>query len=122
MGFCVASTMNGRGSVCVCASTVTCASFIASSSADCVFGVVRLISSARTMLAKMGPGLKSNRWSIWLNMLERAMKRVRQALRQGCLAYAGDILDEKVPPGQQGHDGEANDFVFTANDARNRAE
>jgi len=38
MGFCVASTMNGRGSLCVWLSTVTCASFMASSSADCVFG------------------------------------------------------------------------------------
>ena len=39
---------------------MTCASFIASSRADCVRGVVRLISSASTMLAKIGPGLKSN--------------------------------------------------------------
>src|SRR5262245_6419619 len=35
---------------------VTRCSCIASSSADCVFGGVRLISSARTMLAKIGPG------------------------------------------------------------------
>jgi len=41
-------------------STVTCPSAIASRSADCVLGVVRLISSARTMLAKMGPCLNSN--------------------------------------------------------------
>ena len=33
-------------------------SCIASSSADCVFGGVRLISSARMMLAKIGPGMK----------------------------------------------------------------
>ena len=35
---------------------VTRCSCIASSSADCVFGGVRLISSASTMLAKIGPG------------------------------------------------------------------
>ena len=38
---------------------VTRCSCIASSSADCVFGGVRLISSARTMLAKIGPGAKT---------------------------------------------------------------
>ena len=35
---------------------MTCRSSIASSSADCVFGEARLISSPRTMLAKIGPG------------------------------------------------------------------
>jgi hypothetical protein len=32
---------------------------MASSSADCVLGVVRLISSASTMLVKSGPGLNT---------------------------------------------------------------
>ena len=45
----------------------TCRSSIASSSADCVFGEARLISSASTMLANSGPGWKTNvsvaRWS-----------------------------------------------------------
>src|SRR5213596_582253 len=45
----------GCGSGSVLPSTVTCASFMASRSADCVRGVVRLISSARTTLAKIGP-------------------------------------------------------------------
>ncbi len=47
-------------------STVTCCSAIASSSADCVFGVARLISSTRTTFAKIGPGRNSKsreRWS-----------------------------------------------------------
>ena len=39
-------------------STETWPSLIASSSADCVRGVVRLISSASTTLAKIGPGLE----------------------------------------------------------------
>ena len=41
-------------------STVTVRSAIASSSADCVLGVARLISSARKTLAKTGPGRKTN--------------------------------------------------------------
>ena len=39
--------------------TVTWCSCIASSSADCVFGGVRLISSARTMFENTGPGTKT---------------------------------------------------------------
>ena len=41
--------------------TVTDCSCIASSSADCVLGVARLISSASTMLAKIGPRWNSKR-------------------------------------------------------------
>ena len=51
--------MNGCGSGYELESTVTCASFIASSIADWVFGVARLISSARRTCEKMGPGLNS---------------------------------------------------------------
>ncbi len=53
--------MNGCGSARRFESIVTAPSFIASSSADWVFGVARLISSARTMLAKIGPAWNSNR-------------------------------------------------------------
>ena len=49
--------MNGSGSDSVLPSTEICCSFIASSSADCVFGVVRLISSASRKFVKIGPGL-----------------------------------------------------------------
>jgi hypothetical protein len=66
IGFCVASTRKGRSSRRVCPSEVTCRSCIASSSAACVFGGARLISSASSRLAKIGPGRKSNdavRWS-----------------------------------------------------------
>ncbi len=41
--------------------TVTEPSLIASSSADWVLGVARLISSARTMFAKIGPRWNSKR-------------------------------------------------------------
>jgi hypothetical protein len=54
IGFCVASTKNGSGSGAL-AAAVTWRSCIASSSAACVFGGVRLISSARITFAKIGP-------------------------------------------------------------------
>ena len=60
-GFCVAMTMNGGGSTCVTPSTLIWRSSIASSSADCVLGEARLISSASTMLANSGPGWKRKR-------------------------------------------------------------
>jgi hypothetical protein len=56
------------GSTRVCPSTVTCCSAIASSSADCVFGMARLISSTRMTLAKIGPGRNSKSRSRWLKM------------------------------------------------------
>ena len=59
-GFCVAITMNGASSGWLVPSTVIWRSSIDSSSADCVFGEARLISSASTMLANSGPGWKRN--------------------------------------------------------------
>ena len=55
IGFCVASTKNGCSSGYVRPAAVTWYSCIASSSAACVFGGVRLISSARMICAKIGP-------------------------------------------------------------------
>ena len=57
-GFCVARTKNGGSSGYRLRATVTWCSCIASSSEDWVLGVARLISSARTRLAKIGPGWK----------------------------------------------------------------
>ena len=59
IGFSVAIRKNGSGSRRVTPSTVTCCSAIASSSADCVFGIARLISSTRRMFANSGPGWNS---------------------------------------------------------------
>ena len=53
-------TKNGSGSFIVSCPAVTCRSCMASSSAACVFGGVRLISSASTMLAKIGPRTNRN--------------------------------------------------------------
>jgi hypothetical protein len=65
IGFCVATTRNGRGTSCRTESTVTVRSDITSSSADWVFGVPRLISSASTTLAKIAPGWNSNSSAFW---------------------------------------------------------
>jgi hypothetical protein len=46
-------------------STETCFSCIASSSAACVFGGVRLISSASSRLVKTGPGRNVKSWVRW---------------------------------------------------------
>ena len=60
MGLRVARTMNGCGSGKLSPPIETWRSSIASSSADCTLAGARLISSARTMLAKMGPLRVSN--------------------------------------------------------------
>ena len=59
-GFWVAMTMNGRGTRYGIESMVTCRSAITSSSADCVLGDARLISSPSTMLANTAPGWNTN--------------------------------------------------------------
>ena len=59
-GFCVAITKKGSGSGRVSPSTLTCCSSIASSSALCVFGPARLISSASSTCANTGPGWNAN--------------------------------------------------------------
>jgi hypothetical protein len=61
-----ASTRNGRSSSRVPSSLVTWRSCIASSSAACVFGGARLISSPSRMCVKIGPGWNRRsplRWS-----------------------------------------------------------
>ena len=65
IGFSVAITTNGVGNMCVTPSTVTCRSSMGSRSADCVRGVVRLISSTSTTFAKIGPGWKRNSCRPW---------------------------------------------------------
>src|SRR5438105_2715196 len=69
IGFCVASTTNGRASSYDSPSTVTCCSCMHSSSAACVFGDARLISSARRRFANTGPGRNSNSFVRWLKTL-----------------------------------------------------
>ena len=63
-------TMNGCGSECTTPSTVTRFSSMASSSADCVFGEVRFISSASRMLVITSPARYSKRFSSLSNMVK----------------------------------------------------
>ena len=72
-GFCVASTRNGTPASRETPSIVTRPSSITSSSADCVLGLARLISSASTMLAKMGPAWNSKTPSFWSYTLSPVM-------------------------------------------------
>src|SRR6185295_668333 len=84
MGFCVAKTKNGSSSVYVRPCTVTRCSCIASSSADCVLGGVRLISSARTMLPKMGPGTNTIlRWPVAGSSCTRSVPVMSLGIRSG---------------------------------------
>ena len=55
-GFCVAMTKKGWGRGRVAPSTETCFSSMASSSALCVLGLARLISSASSTWVNTGPG------------------------------------------------------------------
>src|SRR5262245_1881660 len=69
IGFCVAMTMKGRASSYVVPSIVTWFSCMHSSSADCVFGEARLISSTSRRFANTGPGRNSNSFVGWLKTL-----------------------------------------------------
>ena len=72
-GFCVAMQMNGSGSICVTPSTLIVCSSSTSRSADCVFGEVRLISSARRSWQLAAPSRYSNWFVSRLNMLKPVM-------------------------------------------------
>ena len=118
MGFCVAMTMNGDGSSRVTPSTVIVCSSIASSSADCVLGVARLISSARTICAMSGPGRNSKSLGALavdrdagdvgrqdvgreLDALERAAGGLGKAAGERGLADARHVLDQQVACAQE---------------------
>ena len=134
-GFCVASIMNGLGRGCVTPSTVTPRSSIASRKADCVRGVARLISSARTMLANSGPGRNSNSPRLLVEdhrarhiggQQVRGALHAREAQAQGGgdrahqqrLGDAGNVVEQHVPVGQQGHRDQARLVGLADDDAR----
>ena len=103
-------------------SSVTCRSCMASSSADCVLGGVRLISSARSRLVNTGPGRKRKLPSARLvehalpddvaghevgrelHALEVHVERRGDRLHQQGLRRAGHTLEQDVAPHEQrGH-------------------
>ena len=135
-GFCVASTKNGGSSWCRSRATETCCSCIASSSADCVLGVARLISSASSRLAKTGPGWNRNcalavlldedvgaddvgRHQVRreLDAVERAVDDVRDGSHEHRLAQARHALEQRVAVGDEA-DQRLPDEVVLADDDR----
>ena len=99
-------------------SIVTCRSCIASSSAACVFGGARLISSARRRFAKIGPGreLEVGRALVVdrragdvgrhqvgreLDAREAHRRDLRERARDQRLGEAGEVLDQHVAVGEQ---------------------
>ena len=60
IGFCVAMTRKGSGTLCVSPAIVTCRSCITSSSALCTLAGARLISSARSRCVNTGPSEVEN--------------------------------------------------------------
>ena len=124
IGFCVARTKNGFGSSSDLPCAVTWPSCIASRSAACVLGGVRLISSARTTLAKSGPATKRKRRrpvcgsssmiSVpvmspgmrsgvnWMRLNERS-QRVRERADEERLGQAGHADEQGVAAREQRH-------------------
>ena len=129
----MAITINGSGSGRETPSTVTCSSAIASSRADCVFGVARLISSASTIFEKIGPGFHSKSPLCWLNTErpitsdgsrsevnwirwnDRSSARAR-ALASVVLPMPGHVLDKQMAFGEQRDQGELDGFRLAPDD------
>ena len=126
--------MNGRSSLYVCESTVTCRSSIASSNADCVLGDARLISSASTTLANTPPGRNSKSLRVAvpdrhagdvggqevggeLHAAPRTTDRTRDRLGERGLADAGNVFDQQVTFGEQADEREVNGAALPAQHA-----
>ena len=115
--------------------TVTRCSCIASSSALCVFGVARLISSARTMFAKIGPLAELEDLAAALRLVddrraedvgrhevgreldarERERERLGERAHEHRLAEAGHALEQRVAAGEHAGD-DAVDHLAVADD------
>ncbi len=105
-----------------------------SSSADCVLGVARLISSARTTWLKIGPGpelellrllvvdrqarhVRGQQVRGELDPPERAAEAPGDRLGEDRLAGPRDVLDQEVAAAQQRDQGEADLVVLADDDA-----
>ena len=103
MGFSVAITMNGLGSSMRSPPIVVAPSAMASSIADCVLALDRLISSSNTKLAWIGPIWVENRWveksNTWVPTRSDGMRsgmHCTRRLGRGGLGQAGHGFDEDV--------------------------
>ena len=133
IGFWVASTRNGSGTLWVSWPIVTWRSCITSSSALWTLAGARLISSARSRFVKTGPergvelaGLLvvdpgpdevgGHQVGRELDPLEVAADRVGERLDRHRLGQARDALDEEVAAGEQGHDHPLEQVVLADDD------
>jgi hypothetical protein len=129
MGFWVAMTMNGLPVECGMPSTVTRPSSMTSRSAAWVLGLARLISSARTIVAKIGPGWNSKRrlsgskivtpvtsegsrsgvnWiRLWVPWTLAARARASWVL-----PVPGHVLEQQVALGEQAGEGQPGDVLL----------
>ena len=114
---------------CVTLSTVACRSSMHSSRLDWVLGEARLISSARTTLAKMGPGPELELPALLvedghagdvageqvggeLDAREAAVDGTGQRLGEQRLAHAGEVLHDDVTTGQERDHARPDDFLL----------
>src|SRR5215204_1998204 len=101
IGFCVAMTRKGSGTLCVSPAIVTWRSCITSSSALCTLAGARLISSARSRCVNTGPSEVRRE----LDPLEGASQRLRERLDGERLGQPGHALDEQMALREHGdHD------------------
>ena len=106
---------------------------MASSRADCVFGVVRLISSASRTLVKTGSALEfkllldggvdrdtqdigGQHVAGELHSLKAAVEGPGQSLAKSSLADAGNAFDQQVSASQERNQREPDNIVLAAND------
>ena len=134
IGFCVANTKNGGSSVKVSPAAVTSRSCMACSRAACVFGGVRLISSARTTFAKMGSANEAERAparravffdhfcardvrghevGCELDTAELELERLGESTDQERLRQAGHTHQKRVPVGQEARQKLFDDVMLT---------
>ena len=130
--------MNGATIGWATLSTVACPSSMHSRRLAWVFGEDRLISSARTTLAKIGPGRNSKPGGLLvedadarhvageevgreLDAGEPSTDGAGEGLGEQRLADSGVVLDDDVAAGQQGDDARLDDLLLAEDDRRDVA-
>ena len=102
---------------------VTRCSCIASSSADCVLGGVRLISSASTMFAKIGPGANTI-WrrpvaaSSWMMSVPVMSDGIRSGVNWMRENFRSSTARQRVDQQRLGQPGHADDQAVAADEER----
>ena len=131
-GFWVASTIKGSARRLVTPSTVICLSSMASSRADWVRGVARLISSANTKLVKAGPELEltgllvveidagqigGQQVGCELHPFEAPAHRARKCTQEHGFAGAGLIFQQYMASAEEADQNFLGSILLAHNDA-----